>query len=197
MDKKFFIIAAAILAVTAAIFTITYARTKKNIENFNAALGKDEKVSFSLVLQTILNDNKFGTPEENARFESLSPKKGIIEIKEKMFITQVNDVYLNPQDYLGKTIKLEGVFKNEKSYDGDQYCFVIRYGPGCCGNDGIVGFEIKWDEDNAKPYPKADSWVESTGVLKQYEADGYSDYLYLDLVSLNVLNKRGAETVVQ
>jgi len=121
----------------------------------------------------------------------------IVEIKEKMFITQVNDVYLNPKDYLGKTIKLEGVFKNEKSYDGGQYCFVIRYGPGCCGNDGIVGFEIKWDESIAKPYPKTDSWVESTGVLKQYEADGYADYLYLDLISLNVLNKRGAETVVQ
>jgi len=118
----------------------------------------------------------------------------IVEIKEKMFVTQVNDVYLNPEDYLGKTIKLEGVFKNEKSYDGEQYCFVIRYGPGCCGNDGIVGFEIKWDEDNAKPYPKDDSWVESTGVLKQYEVEGY---LYLDLISLNVLNKRGAETVVQ
>jgi len=121
----------------------------------------------------------------------------IIEIKEKMFVTQVNDVYLNPEDYLGKTIKLEGVFKNEQTYDGDQYCFVIRYGPGCCGNDGIVGFEIKWDENNSKPYPKADSWVESTGILKQYEMDGYPDYLYLDLISLNVLNKRGAETVAQ
>jgi len=121
----------------------------------------------------------------------------IVEIKEKMFIAQVQDIYNNAEDYLGKTIKLEGVFKNEKSYDGDQYCFVIRYGPGCCGNDGIVGFEIKWDENNAKPYPKADSWVESTGILRQYEMDGYADYLYLDLISLNVLSKRGAETVVQ
>jgi len=121
----------------------------------------------------------------------------IVEIKEKMFISQVNDIYMNAEDYLGKTIKLEGIFKNEKSYEGDQYCFVVRYGPGCCGNDGIIGFEIKWDENNAKPYPKDDSWVESTGVLKQYEMDGYPDYLYLDLISLNVLNKRGAETVVQ
>jgi len=129
--------------------------------------------------------------------KSESSNDNIVEIKEKMFISQVQDVYNNAEDYLGKTIKLEGVFKNEKSYEGDQYCFVVRYGPGCCGNDGIIGFEIKWDENNAKPYPKDDSWVESTGVLKQYEADGYSDYLYLDLISLNVLNKRGAETVVQ
>jgi len=195
--KNSLIIAVVILAVTALFLTINYVRTKKNIENFNTVVGKNEKVGFSQVLQTILNDNKFGTTEENARYSTMSPKKGVIEIKEKMFISQVNDINLNFKDYLGKTIKLEGIFKNEKSYDGDQYCFVIRYGPGCCGNDGIVGFEIKWDENNAKPYPKTDSWVESTGVLKQYEADGYTDYLYLDLISLNVLNKRGAETVVQ
>jgi len=128
--------------------------------------------------------------------KSESSNDKIIEIKEKMFITQINDINLNYKDYLGKTIKLQGIFKSEKSYEGDQYCFVIRYGPGCCGNDGVVGFEIKWDEGNAKPYPKNDSWVESTGVLKQYE-EGYTDYIYLDLISLNVLDKRGAETVVQ
>jgi uncharacterized membrane protein YcgQ (UPF0703/DUF1980 family) len=121
----------------------------------------------------------------------------IIEIKEKMFVAQVNDIYLNTEDYLGKTIKLEGIFKKEQPYEGDPYCFVLRYGPGCCGNDGNVGFEIRWDKSMARPYPKAESWVESTGVLKYYEEDGYSQYLYLDLISLNVLNKRGLETVVQ
>jgi len=121
----------------------------------------------------------------------------IIEIKEKMFITQVNDVYLNSKDYLGKTIKLEGIFKNDQTYDGEQYYFVLRYGPGCCGYDGVAGFEIKWDESKEQEYPPVDSWVESTGVLKQYEQDGYDQYLYLDLISLNVLDKRGAETVVQ
>jgi len=121
----------------------------------------------------------------------------IIEIKEKMFISQVNDVYINTDDYLGKTIKLEGLFKQEDSDEGVSYHFVLRYGPGCCGYDGNVGFEVKWDENNTQPYPKEDSWVESTGVLKYYAENGYDQYLYLDLISLNVLNKRGAETVLQ
>ena len=33
---------------------------------------------------------------------------GIIEIRENMFLTQVNDINLNFRDYLGRTIKLEG-----------------------------------------------------------------------------------------
>jgi putative membrane protein len=122
--------------------------------------------------------------------------KGIIEIKEKMFISQVNDVYLNPEDYLGKTIKLEGLFKMEQGYD-KAYCFVLRYGPGCCGNDGNVGFEVAWDNEKKKSYPGEDAWVEATGELKTYEEDGYTEFLYLDLISLNVLNKRGQETVIQ
>jgi zinc transport system permease protein len=121
----------------------------------------------------------------------------IIEIKEKMFLAQTNDVYLNPEDYLGKTIKLEGLFKREQ-YGGADYCFVLRYGPGCCGSDGNAGFEVAWNKaaPAEKTWPAADEWVEAAGVLKTYEQDGYP-YLYLDLVSLALMDKRGAEFVTQ
>jgi zinc transport system permease protein len=130
---------------------------------------------------------------------------GIIEIKEKLFIAQVNDVYLNPEDYLGKTIKLEGLFKTDSYVDlSRQFCFVLRNGPGCCGNDGSVGFEIAWPEaagiNSAAPlvsghkYPKQDQWVEAVGQLAAYEEEGFP-YLYLALSSLEVKSKRGAEFV--
>ena len=132
------------------------------------------------------------------------PKSGInnsgetIEITEKLFISQVNDVYLNTNDYLGKTIKLEGIFKEEQWGNPlKSYYFVIRYGPGCCGNDGNVGFEVAWAQDREQQYPAAGSWVEAAGALKTYKEDGYGNLLYLDLSSLNVLSKRGAETVSQ
>jgi len=163
------IIAVVTLAATASLFTFNYVMTKKKIVNVN---------------------------EENVRYAALSPNKGVIEIKEKMFLAQVNDVYMNPEDYLGKTIKLEGIFKEEQGHE-KSYCFVLRYGPGCCGNDGNAGFEVAWAKEGAQPYPAVDSWVEATGVLKSYEEDGYYRYLYLDLSSLNVLSVRGAETVLQ
>jgi zinc transport system permease protein len=120
-----------------------------------------------------------------------------LEIREKMFIAQINDVYLNPEDYLGRTIKLEGLFKSEQ-YGEQSYCFVIRYGPGCCGNDGNAGFEVAWDNPASSEgvYPDPDEWVEACGVLQTYEEDGYP-YLYLALSSLTVLDTRGAEFVTQ
>jgi hypothetical protein len=129
---------------------------------------------------------------------------GVIDIKEKMFIAQTNDVYLNPEDYLGRTIKLEGLFKS-LVYEGrdDPYCFVLRYGPGCCGNDGNAGFEVAWDDSSLRTedpsgqvYPHEDDWVEALGVLDSYEEDGYP-YLYISLASLKILEERGAEFVSQ
>jgi hypothetical protein len=151
-------------------------------------------------------------------------KTGQVEIREKMFIGQVNDVYLNAEDYMGKTIKLEGLFKIEEGNDWVPdgvaedlkpfYCYVIRYGPGgCCGFDGSVGFEIAWDNNPgnnnlgdsnlldddvhpAKIYPEEDAWVEAVGELKSYDEYGMP-YLYLALSSLKVLDNRGAEYVSQ
>ncbi|MDR3302759.1 MAG: metal ABC transporter permease [Spirochaetaceae bacterium] len=122
-----------------------------------------------------------------------------IEIKEKMFIAQTNDVYLNPDEYLGKTIKLEGLFKREQfTGSKEDHCFVLRYGPGCCGSDGNAGFEVAWDKEAGidKPYPAPDDWVEAVGTLKHYDEDGYP-YLYLALAQINTLEERGAEFVSQ
>ena len=120
----------------------------------------------------------------------------IVEIKEKMFIAQVNDVYLNPDDYVGKTIKLEGLFMTQDN--GAQippYYFVIRYGPGCCGNDGNAGFEVIWDKQ-MPVYPQDNEWVEAVGVFGSYEEDGYP-YYCISLSSLKVLDERGQEFVLQ
>jgi uncharacterized membrane protein YcgQ (UPF0703/DUF1980 family) len=131
----------------------------------------------------------------------------VIEIKEKMFIAQTNDIYLNSEDYLGKTIRLEGLFKTEQ-YAGEEasYCFVIRYGPGCCGYDGTAGFEVAWAPPAvqndpsanvlAPRYPNEDDWVEAVGTLSSYDEDGYP-YIYLQLASLTVKKDRGAEFVSQ
>ena len=190
------IIAVVTLTVTASLFTFNYVRAKRKIENFNAVLGKDTELNFPQDAPS-LPDNKKNVPAQKySRDDFPPPNKGVIEIKEKMFLAQVNDVYLNPEDYLGKTIKLEGIFKEEPGYE-KSYCFVVRYGPGCCGNDGNAGFEVAWAAENAQPYPADDSWVEVAGVLKTYEEDGYSQYLYLDLSSLKVLDRRGAELVLQ
>jgi len=130
------------------------------------------------------------------RNEKTGAQNSVVEIKEKMFVGQVSDVYLNTQDYLGKTIKMEGLFK-VGGYEEENYYFVIRYGPGsCCGAD-LIGFEVAWNADGSQPYPEDDAWVEAVGVLKTFGEGEFQSNPYIELASLTVLDTRGAEFVTQ
>jgi uncharacterized membrane protein YcgQ (UPF0703/DUF1980 family) len=119
---------------------------------------------------------------------------GIVDIKEKMFLTQTNDVYVNKDEYLGRTIRLEGMFGTLDNVTPP--CrYVYRFGPGCCGYDSNAGFEVVWKKPDAT-YPNDNDWVAATGVLEDYEQDGES-FLRLALNSLVVKSVRGKEEVEQ
>jgi zinc transport system permease protein len=118
-------------------------------------------------------------------------QKKIIELKDKFFIAQISDIYLNTKSYLGKIIKYQGIFKEEIDENGKADAhYVVRYGPGCCGNDMTVGFEVIYNGQ----YPKNNDWVEIQGHLKESEKDGFPT-LCLKLLSIEILEKRGKEQV--
>jgi uncharacterized membrane protein YcgQ (UPF0703/DUF1980 family) len=180
-----------LVSLIAVFFFIACGNTKTVSKKTNTA------GTLSVVLPAGVSES--GPLPVQSSVENTIIEPELVYIGEKMFMAQTNDVYLNPEDYIGKTIKLEGLFKAEQyGENAPPYCFVLRYGPGCCGNDGNAGFEVAWNEqrDTIKPYPNSDDWVEAVGVLKTYEEDGYP-YLYLALSELNVLDKRGAEYVTQ
>ena len=120
-----------------------------------------------------------------------APEGDVVEISERLFIAQTNDIYINTEDYLGKTIQYEGIFKTMYWPEEEEtYYYVIRYGPGCCGYDGEAGFEVTWEGE----WPEEDDWCEAVGILEIYEINGLK-YLRLVLSSLTVLEERGAEFV--
>ncbi|MHC6202739.1 TIGR03943 family putative permease subunit [Breznakiellaceae bacterium SP9] len=175
------------LFITFAMFSVPVLNAKNKLQ----------EVSFSQAVQTAFNDTKIGTFEENVKFTNAAFNTGVIEIKEKMFIGQTNDIYLNPGDYVGKTIKLEGLFKIE-DFDWQErpFYYVLRYGPGCCGYDGSAGFEVLWDNSVNRNYPNDDDWVEAVGILQVFDGD-INNGIYIALTQLTVSQKRGAEFVRQ
>ena len=121
----------------------------------------------------------------------------IVEIRERMFIAQLNDIYLNQNDYLGKTIKYEGMFTSYTWEEmGLSYYLVYRRSPGCCGADGQAGFEVVWPDGSNESFPNENDWCEVVGTLDNYDEDGYI-YLHIILDSLTVKSERGAEFVSQ
>lgn len=67
-----------------------------------------------------------------------------IVIGDKYFITTINDIYLNLDEYREITVTFEGNLERGTFDDPDfdqkkEFPFVYRYGPGCCFNDVLAG----------------------------------------------------------
>lgn len=129
---------------------------------------------------------------DNALTDSIKNADGDeVVLRDKLFIAQCNDIYLNPDEYMGKTIKWEGIYTEATNPETNQtYKFVIRYGPGCCGNDGTAGFEILFDGET----PNLNDWVEASGEIEMIEENG-EEFVAIRLSELKVLDVRGQEFV--
>lgn len=105
--------------------------------------------------------------EEKQEAESTTKVGKIIEITDNYFIEQTNDIYINTEDYIGKTVKIEGLVYSYNDTNGNIYYAVVRNTPGCCGNDGLAGIDIRYD----KEYPEVNTWVEVEGVIEEETVD--------------------------
>lgn len=122
-----------------------------------------------------------------------SAEGDVLEIGEKMFLTQINDMYYNFDNYKDKTIIVEGMYALFYSWDSSETAPVVyRRGPGCCGNDGWGGFLLKYGGE----YPNENDWIRVTGTPELVE-EGYYLNLYLNVTSLEVKTERGTEFVTQ
>ena len=115
----------------------------------------------------------------------------ILEIGERFFVTQINQIFLDPEAYLGRMVRYEGMFFRAH-LEGEDFYVVIRYTFGCCGNDGMIGFEVVLN--GTEPFPD-DTWVEVTGVLEEYETQGQA-FLVVNATTVTQMPERGQEIVL-
>jgi uncharacterized membrane protein YcgQ (UPF0703/DUF1980 family) len=129
---------------------------------------------------------------EGTKSKLSNTSSDVVEITEKMFISQCNDVYLNPADYEGKKVKIEGMLDIYTDENGTLSYGVFRNGPGCCGNDGIAGFEVRSEQLDLQ----IEDWIEVTGTFRT-EAMGNFTNVVIEAEKVTRLEKRGLEFVTQ
>jgi len=96
-----------------------------------------------------------------------SGEDNVHTLDERFFGTQILEIFQNQDDFLGRTIRYEGIFSNFDMLTESVF-IVYRYEDGCCGPEP-VGLEVFLDD--IAPFPD-DTWVEVTGVLSRFERGG-------------------------
>jgi uncharacterized membrane protein YcgQ (UPF0703/DUF1980 family) len=103
--------------------------------------------------------------------------RAVCSIKDRLFLQQVQDIYLNPDSYRGKTIQIEGFFGKFTDEKNKEFYVVFRNSAGCCGNDGKSGFEFVYKK--GKLDFKDNEWIYVEAKLAE---DG--ERIYLDATSV-------------
>ncbi|MDR3270345.1 MAG: hypothetical protein LBT32_02365, partial [Peptococcaceae bacterium] len=115
--KKFNLLLIAILLLTLAGCQVQ-SPVNKNATNGNGSIAvnvqSDSPIPSEPETPGLTADASAPLPANPPAFDSGDTKPvasgDILEIKEKMFVAQTNDIYYNAEDYLGKTLKYEGLF---------------------------------------------------------------------------------------
>lgn len=186
---------------------ITRSGNEKNDSKSNNDIDSTENETLNTV-----NAQEANTVEDNESTENVKLKTKIEELSDGVkysvsneeikpeivigdnyFATQVLDMSMNFEQYEGKTIEIEGLY-----FENMPYTFVGRFStsvvcPTC--PTGYSYFEYEWHGDEELNLTDSDNWIKIIGTLKLGN-DGAIDYPYIDVNSIEIMNEKGIETVV-
>ncbi len=89
-----------------------------------------------------------------------------------MVYAEVYQMMVDPESYVGKTVKMGGIFSDyEDEETGKTYFACIIMDATACCSQGIE-FVLTEDYEYPRDYPKVGDDIEVTGVFETYEEDG-------------------------
>ncbi len=172
-----------------AVKKVTDSKTDNNVDTSKTE-EKSDKIEYK---RTTLDDGILYS--ENG--EKLTSDK---IIGTEYFDTTINDMYLYPDNYVGKKIEIEGFY-----LVAEPYTFVGRYStssvcPYCTGGFSYIQYEF--DGKIEETLKDQETWIKLIGIWEKgkmnygtEENPNYDDYYYLKVLNFEVMNEKGEDTV--
>ena len=104
----------------------------------------------------------------SSKKEDSSVDLDLTRMSATMVYAEVLNIMMDPDSYIGKTIRMAGLFSAWEEEGQMFYSCIVEDATACCGQ----GIEFVWTGEHEWPddYPVLDSEIEVTGVFDQYEA---------------------------
>ena len=103
-----------------------------------------------------------------------------------MIYAEVYNIMTEPEKYIGKTMKIRGIFKSYPAEDPSiNYFFVIIPDATACCESGM---EFIWSGEHTFPddYPEVETEIEISGVFSSYQENG-NPYFYIKTDEVKVV----------
>lgn len=164
MKKKLIITLSVIFVVCTILFTnnsnnLNSDKVNNNASKTTASTNKDEK---ELEIDSTNIDSN--ATENNTT--SIIETNDIL-IKDESFITQLDDIFINLDEYLGKTLKIQGIVK---IIDKSSFSIIRLY--DMPHDDHTHEVFVGIDANYSGNIPPEDTWIEASGVIDRQFKDG-------------------------
>ena len=171
-------------------------------------LSGDGKLSMSLATNRITNFNIENKNISENKDDEEEPTKEIIEeevsidfsnpdfeIIDKNYYELSNYItfLIDPDKYVGKTIRVRGFTNKMDQYVSDNYFGLGKYGISCCAADAsFIGFIVRYDNHKVKN----NAWYEVEGVLEKVKDKANYDILAIRIINIKEISAKEEEQYV-
>lgn len=155
-----------------------------DVKNVNAA-DKYTDGTDGAVDKDIQESSEDSSSDDNASGSNENVDVDLTLMSSTMVYSEVYNMMMNPDDYMGKTIKIIGPYYSFYLNETGKYyhAVIISDATACCSN----GLEFVWDDNThvyPDEYPENNTIIELVGTFGSYEELGQT-YYYLATNSLS------------
>lgn len=115
---------------------------------------------------------------EEKESKKREPDVDLTQLSATMIYSEVYNMMTTPKEYIGKKVRMEGLFGYAYDESKDKYFFacVIQDATACCAQG--IEFELQGDYTYPEDYPKEGETICVEGIFDTYE-DGGNTYCTL------------------
>ncbi|SDB13034.1 hypothetical protein [Eubacterium oxidoreducens] len=135
-----------------------------------------DTVSEEAVSDTQTESDAISEEESTVSKQEVSAAEGIdvdlTQLSSTMVYSEVYNMMLVPDEYIGKTVKMNGAFTTYENEETGQiyYACIIQDATACCSQG--IEFELAGDYTYPDDYPQEDTEIVVQGTFETYEEDG-------------------------
>lgn len=151
---------------------------KVNVEELARKRAEAESKAAALAAKVKGNQTSIANKGlQNASAETRTATKvdmDLTGLNPTMLLSEVNNIRINPYEYEGKVIKLNGRFNSFVFEGNNKRYYECILSDACCSFENGIGLEFEWAGNHSYPedYPDIQDPITVTGRFKVYEEDG-------------------------
>ena len=186
-----------IIFIVAIVLIIKFANSKSSTNDANIVDNTYNKKSNAIVEEKTDEAQYQKVELDDGILYSIDGKQyqSDIVIGDNYYDTTINDMFLNPENYMEKNIEIEGMY-----LENLPWTFVGRYSTSnvcvyCPEGYSYFEYQLKGKID--REFTAKEDWIKVIGTLAKGndETSDYQDYYYLEVLSIEIMNERGLDTV--